>query len=168
MLTLARIGTRRQKWLIVTSVVVMAAVLGSVIYTYERYYRGPGAEVLCGTWEIAGLSWHDDQMYLHLESGGSFFFADTSDGELHYDPRQRGRWYAGGTKIYLRFHGEGDPRPTLVLHVVDIQAEELRIRYTHQGEVHTYRRAHLNLSNASNQAMDRTPKAFGVADLGSR
>src|SRR4051812_42573072 len=111
MLTLARIWTRKQKWLIVASVVVTALVLGSVIYTYERYYRGPGAEVLCGTWEVRGLSW-DGQMYLHLESDGSFFLAESSDGALYYDPRMRGRWYAGGTQIYLRFHGEGDPRPT--------------------------------------------------------
>ena len=168
MLTLARTWTQRQKWLIVASVVLMVAAFGLSIYTYERYHRGPGAEVLSGTWEVAGV--FRDQVYLHLESGGSFFVAEGSGDELSYDPRLRGRWYAGGTKIYLRFHGEGDPRPTMILHIVDIQADELRIRYTNQGEVYTYRRAHPKSSNASNQAMERTAtrRAFNFRVAWSR
>jgi hypothetical protein len=42
--------TRRQKGLIVGSVVLALASFGALVYGYERYYRGPGESAFYGTW----------------------------------------------------------------------------------------------------------------------
>ena len=161
--------------------------LGAVVYTFERYHRGPGEEVLYGTWEVRGY-FVDDPMYFRFDPDHRFCMGSASDGK--FIPGIAGRWYAGGRSIYIRFTDDGiDARRPLILHIVDIQDDALQIRYGREGEVTTYRRVRLDSANASNHAMQRTaskpaihlmsvchpPVAFeprftglAVADLGSR
>jgi len=42
--------SRRQKWLVVSSVVLALTSIGALIYGYERYYRGPSDAAFVGTW----------------------------------------------------------------------------------------------------------------------
>jgi hypothetical protein len=67
------------------------------------------------------------------------------------------QWYAGGPNIYLRFSAEdmGERRP-IVLHIVDIEPNELRVRVWNDGGVITYKRANLSSRPASNQTLQPT------------
>jgi hypothetical protein len=146
--------TRGQKWLIVASVLAILVFLTSVVYRFERHYRGPGPEVLCGTWELHGSTF-DGEIYLHLESTGRCWRSEIFRGEL--SSVVYGRRYAGGDLIYLRFESESDAEPPVIMHIVDIQPDEFRVRFTHEGPVYSYRRhVRSDSSNASNQAMQRT------------
>ena len=42
--------TRTQRWLIATSVLLGIVAFGALVYSYERYHRGPKDSVLVGTW----------------------------------------------------------------------------------------------------------------------
>ncbi len=126
----------------------------TLIYSYERHHRGPGQEILYGTWVERAT---DSDMYLDLRSNGSFVLRETSLGEA-YDVGH-GRWYAGGTKIYLGYHVDAPDRwpiPPKVLDIVDIQSNELRIRWFREGQILTFCRVQAVAPNASNQAMERT------------
>jgi hypothetical protein len=151
--------TATQKWLVVGAVILGAAVLSTLIYTYERYYRGLGESALYGTWQVPDV-WFDDPVYLQLNPGQTFSMGGVFEGKLN--PLATGKWYAGGPNIYLRFSADvmGERRP-LILHIADIQADEFRVRTRRDGEVLIFRRAHLDSASASNQAMQRTADRRG-------
>src|SRR4051794_13879950 len=148
--------TRRQKWLIVGSVAVAIAFCGASIYGYERYYRGPGQEILYGMWYGPNF-FTNDPGYLRLGRDGTFSFGAISHGELvHvFD----GRWYAGGAKIYLKFEPDIVAQRPWILHILGVEGDELRIRFYRRDDLRdilTYRRVRFESPNASNQAMERT------------
>src|SRR5687768_15617019 len=93
-----RVWTRRQKGLIVSCVVFGFASFGALIYSYERYYRGPGPETLYGTWK-GSVDWHGSDAYLQFDADHTFsvwdraWFKDQSEKPEFVT---KGRWYAGG------------------------------------------------------------------------
>jgi len=149
-----RVWTRRQKAFIVGCVVCAFASFGALIYGYERYYRGPGQETLYGMWYGPNF-FTNDPGYLELSRDGNFSFGTFShDGQLH--PIFEGRWYAGGTKIHLLFNPDTVNQRPWVLNIVDVEGDELRIRFFRDREVLSYHRIHSDSPRASNQKMERT------------
>jgi hypothetical protein len=129
-------------------------VLGTLVYAYERHYRGPGESSLYGTW--VDPTWPSDgPTYLELHPDHTFAFVELSGGERTL--LAEGKWYAGGPNIYFRFPAEffGPGRPT-VLHIVDISPEQFTIRFSRDGQVYRFRRTVLESPRASNQTMQQT------------
>ena len=154
MLTLAHAWSRKQKWLIVASAALGLAALGAMNYGYQRYYRGPGEEAFYGTWEATDFL--DHTVYFRFEPDQTFAIGNTFQGE--FSPFIAGRWYAGGSFLYLRFSAEdmGPSRPWL-FRIVDIQQHELHLRLWRQ--LYIFRRATIDTRNASNHARQRTAGA---------
>jgi hypothetical protein len=150
----ARTWTVRQKSVIIAGAVLCVAALVSLIYLSERSLRPPGQEILYGMWYGPNF-FTNDPGYLKLSQDGAFSFgAIDFDGELY--ELFTGRWYAGGTKIHLLFDPDTVPRRPWVLHIVDIEGDELRIRFFRDDDVLSYRRVNSESPNASNQAMQLT------------
>jgi hypothetical protein len=141
--------------------------VGTLVYAYERYYRGPGESALYGTW--LDPTWPSDEpTYLELHPDHTFVFVELIRGER--TPLVEGKWYAGGPNIYFRFPAEffGPSRPT-VLHIVDISPEQFTVRFSRHGQVYRFQRTVLDSPRASNQAMERTATSpaftFSVTSL---
>jgi hypothetical protein len=148
----SHVWTRTQKRLIVAAIILGGVLFSTVIYTYERYYRGPNESALYGTWQIpAG----DEDMYFQFNSDQTFSVLALIIGEriLITD----GRWYAGGPNIYLRFRPDlvGQTRPT-IWHIVSIAPSEFRVRVWQDGQVISYKRVNLHSPHASNQSLQPT------------
>jgi hypothetical protein len=146
--------TRRQRALIVGSIVLALASFGALIYAYERYYRGPGEELLYGRWAATDFI-SEGTIYFRFRSNQTFSVG--GDFEDEFGPWASGRWYAGGSLIFLRFSGDdfAGIRP-VVLRIVDIQNDELRVRLNGEKTIYTFRRSIPHAADASNQAMQRT------------
>lgn len=159
--------TPRQKAGIVIAGVVALILSCGVVYVYERDYRGPSGSVFCGTWEMPLF---DDQVYLQLNPDQTFSMFGLFEGAPN--PFAKGRWYAGGPNIYLRFTAENleeADRPW-VFQIIDFQPEQFRVRfvrrYSGDAQIMTFRRANLNSPSASNQpgvtSIDSGPARFAM------
>ena len=155
-----RVWTRRQKILIVCSGLFALVLSAALIYGYERYYRGPGEEMLYGTWK-GGLDWHGSENWFEFRSdhtfsvwGRAWFEKPGSNPEFV----TKGRWYAGGRFLYLRFPPgfRTDGGVLDFWHIDDISPQELRMRFWRDGGVHEFRRVHSVATRASNRAMEPT------------
>ena len=155
-----RVWTRRQKAFIVTFVILGLASFAALIYGYERYYRGPGQEIFHGAWK-GSLDWHGSEYWFQFYADHTFSFWDRA----WFDPADskpalitKGRWYAGGRFLYLRYPSTFRPDgPALQLwHIEDVSRDELRLRLWSDGGVHVFHHVDAVATNASNQAMQRT------------
>ncbi|SRR6266567_4785082 len=89
--------TSRQKTLIVLAVLLALIAVGCVIYRYERYYRGLREADLAGTWTRVDPGTAGG--YYEFRRDGTIVMLD-EDGQ----PTEiKGKWYAGGSNIYVRF-----------------------------------------------------------------
>src|SRR6266511_5147132 len=117
----ARAWTRNQKWLIATSAAVILVVLASLIYTYERYYRGPNDSFFVGTWR-------GEADYTGETRIGYRFKPDhTFEGEWEPD----GKWFAGGEFLYLRLRlddASGPYERLQIWHIDSMTPSELRMQ----------------------------------------
>ena len=134
--------TRTQKWLIITAAALGIAAFTTGICAYERYYRGPGEDILYGTWEAVDFP-DGDSTYFELRSDQTFSAGGLYEDELN--PFAGGRWYAGGPNLYIRFSADdmGTATRVIVFHIVDIQPNVVRVRLVRDGQVYTFRRATL-------------------------
>jgi hypothetical protein len=140
--------TLKQRWLIVAVVATALVSFGKLVYSYERYHRGPSETVLYGTWDLGG------DYYLQLDPGGAFSELRLFDGEVTV---MKGRWYAGGSNIYLRVIEDAEnteARRPLIFHIVDIQPNELRVRIWR--DVQSFKRVNLDSPPASNKPLQPT------------
>jgi hypothetical protein len=130
---------------------VVAAFTTSVCI-YERYYRGPGEDILYGDWEA--IDFLGDTIYFRFRPDQTFTAGGLFEGE--FNPFADGRWYAGGPNIYIRFSADDirAPQRIIVLHIVDIQPHEVHVRLLRDGQVYTFRRATLKSTSASNQSVE--------------
>jgi hypothetical protein len=135
-------------------------VCGTFIFCYERYYRGPGQEILFGTWR-GTLDWHGSDAYFQFSADHTFSvwdraWFDTADKKPEFVTK--GRWYAGGRFLYLRYPPEFRPDGNWVefWYIDDISPQELRMRYWRDGGIHVFHRVDSVATRASNQAMQRT------------
>ncbi|HYJ04491.1 MAG TPA: hypothetical protein VEX43_05115 [Chthoniobacterales bacterium] len=155
-----RSWTRQQKWLIIGGVVSAFAICGACIYGYERYYRGPGQEMLYGTWH-GTLDWHGSDAYFQFSADHTFSLWDRAwfeDADKNPEFVTKGRWHAGGRFLYLRYPPDFRPdgRVLEFWHIEDISPQELRMRYWHDGGTHVFHRIDSVTTRASNHAMERT------------
>lgn len=145
--------SRRQKaFLLITGVIAIAA-FAVMVYAYERYFRGPGDSLLFGTWQCtSGCPY---ALYYQFTPDHNIQVLDDEDPSV---VAVRGRWYAGGNLIYLRFFElpPGLHRTILIYRIVDITTDELQVRVWRDDPIRSYRRVHLNGPNASSRAIQRT------------
>ena len=143
-----------QRWLIAAGVALVVVALGTLAYTYERYYRGPGESAFYGTW-LDPMFDSDDTQYWEFRSDQTFAMVMVISGEK--TSIVEGRWYAGGPNIYLRFPAEftGPSRPS-VMRIVDISPEQFSVRFPGRSRVYRFQRATLDSPHASNQTIQRT------------
>lgn len=130
--------TQLQKWLILGGVAVGLVASGVLIYSYERYYRGPDESALFGTWADADPMWNGT-VYYRLNPDHTFqFMGDFADEETAF---LRGTWYAGGKMIYLKLQWEEAlGRKFIYWRIEDLSSKELRVRYSRGGRVYSYSR----------------------------
>jgi hypothetical protein len=141
-----RAWTAGQRWLISGIVIAGVVALCSMIYAYERYYRGPSAAALFGTWEDATPA---STGYYRFKSDGTFDILTETLGEPHVITT--GTWYAGGPNIYWRLPEDFVPeiRRPLIFHIIDISPNEVRVQSMRDGPIWTWRRVNLKASNQS-------------------
>ena len=151
----AHAWTRTQKWALLIATALGIAALGTSVFVYERYYRGPGEDILYGDWEAVDFL-ADDTIYFRFRPDQTFTAGGLFDGK--FNPFSDGRWYAGGQNIYIRFSADDMRVPTrvIVFHIVDIQANVVHVRLLRDGQVYTFRRATLKSASASNQSLEPT------------
>jgi hypothetical protein len=144
-----------QKSAVLIATALGIAALGTAVFVYERYYRGPGEDILYGDWEAVDFL-AGDTIYFRFRPDQTFTAGGLSQGE--FNPFSDGRWYAGGPNIYIRFSADDirAPQRVIVLHIVDIQPNEVHLRLTRDGQVYTFRRVTLNSTSASNQSLEPT------------
>ena len=151
-----RSWSRTQRLLIIGVAVLALGFLGAVVYSYERYHRGPNESVLFGTWQCGEACYY--HTYYRFRPDHSFELLDDQDSSTVIG---RGRWYAGGDFIYLRYTDpqlvelEGK-RSILIWRIEDITPSELRVRLWSGDPPLVYRRVNLVSPHASNHAMERT------------
>jgi hypothetical protein len=142
-----RVWTRRQKRLIVGSVVLALASFGAAIYGFERYYRGPSDSILVGTWEMTMPYGMDSATWVKLgPDHTAIWFSDSIAG---YQEDFRSHWFAAGPYIYMRYEGK-----RMIWQIVEILPDELRLRCAKQDYI--FKRVTREPPQASNQAMERT------------
>ena len=147
--------SRRQRWLIIGSAVVVLAAAGALVYGYERYYRGPSEAAFFGIWETTDSDL-DLPVYYEFRPDQSFSLGAGYGGEFGLS--FAGKWYAGGPNIYVRYDADqlgAGTRPE-VWHIVDIQPNEFRVRFFSSSPIRVYKRVHPVATPASNHAMERT------------
>ena len=99
--------------------------------------NGPDESVFVGTWEEQ----RDVGRSQYILKANSTF--EVVDPDAPYGPEvgARGRWYAGGKLVYLRFHfEEPSDRDLVIWHIDDISPQHLQIHIAHHGFVHTLTR----------------------------
>jgi hypothetical protein len=143
-----------QRWLIAAGIVLLLVALGTLVYTYERFYRGPGESAFYGTW-LDPMFDSDDTQYWEFRSDHTFALVMVISGEK--TSIVEGRWYAGGPNIYLRFPEDWGPSRPTVMHIVDISPEQFTVQFPGQSRVYRFQRATLDSPHASNQTMQLTP-----------
>jgi hypothetical protein len=153
-----RSWTRPQKWFIVTAAALALVLVSALIYTYERYRRGPTDSVFFGTWEMEGVCM-DCTFFLTLLPDHNVRAFGEADPELRW-PAGGGRWYAGGQLLVVHYATDEGVLP-LVMRIVDIAPDVIRVR-TNGHEVRMLRSTHTP-PEASNQAMERTADRFASA-----
>jgi hypothetical protein len=130
-----RFWTRRQKWLIVGSVVLALALCSAGIYGYERYYRGPGQEILYGTWHFSDCL--DCTIDLTLYPDHTFIASSEGMGRYWID--DTGKWYADFNRIFLFGERDIDKPPFAVLKLAGVT--DLKLKIASGDGIMTYTRS---------------------------
>jgi hypothetical protein len=120
--------TLKQRWFIAGVVAAVLVALSVLVYSYERYYRGPDDSVFAGTWRGEADYTGETRIGYHFKPDHTY------EGE--WEPG--GRWYAGGEFLYLRQHFDGPwvsvPYNTLQLwHIDSMTQTELRMHEVDWG-----------------------------------
>ena len=132
--------TPRQRWLIAAAVIAGVVTFSALVYSYERYYRGPDYSFFTGTWRG------------ELECLGEYRTAYRFKPDHTYEERHMlgdeelwapaGKWYAGGDFVYLRHRLGDDSHPYDQLepwHIDSMTLNEVRMHY--EGLHGTFKRA---------------------------
>src|SRR6478735_3674920 len=111
--------TRKQRLLITAATLLGLCSFGAFVYSYEHSARGLREADLVGTWGRVDPG----------SGGGIYDFRGDGTIVLLEDDGQpsdlKGKWYAGGNNIYVRFPPSDDRDWQLVvLHIVDISKEQ--------------------------------------------
>jgi len=143
--------SRRQKWLIIGSSIVLIALAGVGIYVYERYYRGPSDSVLIGTWQIEDGCIDCTHLVTLEPNHNAVGFGDYmgEQGILDY----RGRWYAGGELLVIRYDTPEESQ-SIIMRILDITSDVIRVRWG--GNETRLKRSERRPPQTSNQTLQPT------------
>ena len=128
--------TRRQRWLIAGGVVAALVSFAALVYSYERYYRGPDDSFFVGTWRGAFECLGDNQWDYRFKSDHRYERGDMLGDREEWYPE--GYWFAGGEFLYLRQRSDAlfasyyDPGPYGVLdvwHIDSMTSNEVRMHH---------------------------------------
>ena len=114
--------TSRQRWLIAGAAVAGIVIFSALVYSYERYYRGPDDSFFVGTWRGEADSIGETRI------GYRFKPDHTYEGEWEAD----GKWYAGGDFLYLRVSLDDGSDPYSFVqawHIDSMTPNELRMHW---------------------------------------
>jgi hypothetical protein len=151
MLTRAHAWSRGQKWIIITSSLVLIALSGVGIYVYERCYRGPSDSVLVGTWQIED-GCIDCTSFITLQPNHNVVgFGDSIAGENQLS--SRGRWYAGGQVLVIHYD-TAEKAASVIMRILDIAPDTIHVRW--DGREIRLTRSTRVPPQASNQALELT------------
>lgn len=118
--------TWRQRKLIVAAAIAALGAFLILVLVYEGHYRGPSESILFGTWTTDTLDGPD---YLKLNADQTFRMAlsPEADDETTF---LWGRWYAGGSNLYLRFNADAvrDATRVIILPLVDVTQSRFSVR----------------------------------------
>jgi hypothetical protein len=122
--------TRRQRWLIAGAVIAGVVAFSALVYSYERYHRGPDYSFFIGTWR-------GELECLGEYRTGYRFKPDHTYEERHMLGDEEvwapaGKWYAGGDFVYLRHRFEDASGPYDRLepwHIDSMTPNEVRMHY---------------------------------------
>ena len=138
--------TCRQRLLIAGGVLAGLVSFAALVYSYERYYRGPDDSVFVGTWRVKCECLGDNEWDYRFKSDHSYARGDWAGYGKEYYPE--GKWFAGGDFIYLirrcdAVHASYDdpagPYGDLeVWHIDSMTSNAVRLR--HEGERETWKR----------------------------
>ena len=115
--------TLRQKALIVGSGMLAVVLSAALIYGFEHYYRGPGQEVLYGTWHGSGCLDCSNELTLYPDH--TFISSGESLGQ--YTIYDTGTWYADFNTIFLRRRAADEYPPLVLMKLSDVTEKELKI-----------------------------------------
>ncbi|MEY2536856.1 MAG: hypothetical protein QOG67_596 [Verrucomicrobiota bacterium] len=128
----SRLWTRGQRWLICGAVLAGLVAFSALVYSYERYYRGPDDSVFIGTWrgeadytgeQRTGYRFKPDHTYQELIPG---------DSEFPESSTLASKWHAGGDFLYLRVRCDDASGPYDFLqawHIDAMTSTELRMHW---------------------------------------
>ena len=103
--------TKAQKWLILCSAVVSIVLVSAAVFYYEHHHRLPSESIFFGTWKMS-LEGDEDKFYR---------FNPDQTFSLQNGPNETvgqiisGKWYAGGSNLYLRYNPDQMHEPTQVI-----------------------------------------------------
>jgi hypothetical protein len=122
--------TRRQRLFIIGALVAGLAVFSAIVYSYERYYRGPDDSFFVGTWrgELDALG--ANETGYHFRKDHTYEEIWPSQGHDFVGPT--GKWYAGGDFLYLRrrLDDASGPYDRLeIWHIDSMTPNEVRMHY---------------------------------------
>src|SRR5207248_11659215 len=72
----AHVWTRTQRSLIVVAIILALGLFGTMIYTYERYCRGPNESLLLGTWQCVDGCYYKNMQLNPTELDGRWYLCD--------------------------------------------------------------------------------------------
>src|SRR3977135_2634039 len=144
----------RQRMLIAVAVFVGLATLGVLVYRFERYHRGPTESVFYGTWQDTRPAM-DTVNYLRFTPDHTALLIGDGLGELSV--RAKGKWYAGGEKIYfwMRFRYSEEQPSLVVWRIEDIKPNEITVRRGNDAPMR-FIRVTLDVSEAVPEAFNQT------------
>ena len=128
LIPLPRAWTKTQRLMIVAAVILALCSFGTLVYGYERYCRGLREADLAGTW--TRVDPEGSGAYYEFRGDGTIVILD-DDGK---PTNIKGKWYAGGPNIYVRFP-PGEFRDPLfaVWHILEVSRDEFRVRIWRDG-----------------------------------
>lgn len=120
--------TTPQKWLITFGGALAIMVVATIVYRYERYHRGPSESAFFGTWKSDFVD-SDHPTFLRLGSDQNFDMSlsqSFDDSEVFL----RGRWYAGGPNLYIRFNADALRYPSrpMIWKIEDVSKDRFTLR----------------------------------------
>jgi hypothetical protein len=153
------VWTSLQRRLIIGAGLIGLMCFAMLVYSYERYHRGPTESAFVGIWGING-SIEDPLIYIEFRANHTFSMSTSPRMDDEEGASITGRWYAGGPNMYISLNpywtGESGHRPW-VWQIMEIKPDEFRVR---DSDVKVFRRVHPAPPRASNPAMERTADRF--------
>ncbi len=117
-----------RKRLIVGVVVFALASFGALVYSYERYHRGPTESVFFGTWVMTMPYCMDCVTWVKFEPDHTALWF--SDGVAGFRVDYRAPWFAAGPYIYTSYEGK-----RMIWQIIEVLPDELRLRAAKQDYI---------------------------------